>query len=239
MQSLYPDASLASLFSVTVLFVHAKVMTTFDQDGELAPTCGPSNMNLDQACIQILSSEKLSFLAQSTECFQCDLWTIQDGIFNGTSIVVNATYGTIWKLLKENGTDQCGLAEFKFGQFGHYLLNASDCSIAIGKEPTNTFLPILWAFLLLIFIKLLWSVLKFGCSLPQVRAWILHRQWMARNYNDLAGIETENSIAASEVEADRVRSKRRVKSLDAFRGLSIAIMIFVNYGGGGYYFFSQ
>ena len=27
--------------------------------------------------------------------------------------------------------------------------------------------------------------------------------------------------------------KRRLKSLDAFRGLAIVIMIFVNYGGGG------
>ena len=35
------------------------------------------------------------------------------------------------------------------------------------------------------------------------------------------------------------KSRRRVKSLDAFRGLSIVIMIFVNYGGGGYYFFAQ
>ena len=31
------------------------------------------------------------------------------------------------------------------------------------------------------------------------------------------------------------KKKKRVKSLDAFRGLSITIMIFVNYGGGGYW----
>jgi len=30
-----------------------------------------------------------------------------------------------------------------------------------------------------------------------------------------------------------------VISLDVFRGLSVAIMIFVNYGGGGYYFFNH
>jgi predicted acyltransferase len=29
------------------------------------------------------------------------------------------------------------------------------------------------------------------------------------------------------------RSSSRVQSLDAFRGLCITIMIFVNYGGGG------
>ncbi|CAB4066322.1 HGSNAT [Lepeophtheirus salmonis] len=37
----------------------------------------------------------------------------------------------------------------------------------------------------------------------------------------------------------RSRRARRLKSLDTFRGLSIAIMIFVNYGGGGYWFFKH
>ena len=31
------------------------------------------------------------------------------------------------------------------------------------------------------------------------------------------------------------KKSKRVKSLDTFRGLSITIMIFVNYGGGGYW----
>jgi predicted acyltransferase len=35
------------------------------------------------------------------------------------------------------------------------------------------------------------------------------------------------------------KASRRVKSLDAFRGLSVAMMVFVNYGGGGYYFFNH
>ncbi|KAF6041485.1 hypothetical protein EB796_000210 [Bugula neritina] len=33
--------------------------------------------------------------------------------------------------------------------------------------------------------------------------------------------------------------KSRIKSLDAFRGLSLTIMIFVNYGGGKYWFFAH
>ncbi|RMX42148.1 hypothetical protein pdam_00009424 [Pocillopora damicornis] len=32
---------------------------------------------------------------------------------------------------------------------------------------------------------------------------------------------------------------RRLKSLDTFRGIAITLMIFVNYGGGGYYFFGH
>ena len=37
--------------------------------------------------------------------------------------------------------------------------------------------------------------------------------------------ETEN-------DKDRAKKRRRVKSLDAFRGVAMVVMIFVNYGGG-------
>lgn len=38
---------------------------------------------------------------------------------------------------------------------------------------------------------------------------------------------------------DGKKVSSRVMSLDTFRGLSIMIMIFVNYGGGGYWFFNH
>ncbi|XP_052071109.1 heparan-alpha-glucosaminide N-acetyltransferase-like [Mytilus californianus] len=38
---------------------------------------------------------------------------------------------------------------------------------------------------------------------------------------------------------DAKSKKERLKSLDTFRGISIVIMVFVNYGGGGYWFFSH
>lgn len=37
----------------------------------------------------------------------------------------------------------------------------------------------------------------------------------------------------------KTKVSSRVMSLDTFRGLSITIMIFVNYGGGGYWFFNH
>ena len=48
--------------------------------------------------------------------------------------------------------------------------------------------------------------------------------------------ETKMQREAQEKESTQNKDKKkRVKSLDAFRGLSITIMIFVNYGGGGYW----
>lgn len=32
---------------------------------------------------------------------------------------------------------------------------------------------------------------------------------------------------------------KRLSSLDTFRGIALCIMIFVNYGGGGYWFFEH
>ncbi|XP_015754450.1 PREDICTED: heparan-alpha-glucosaminide N-acetyltransferase-like [Acropora digitifera] len=51
---------------------------------------------------------------------------------------------------------------------------------------------------------------------------------------------TEPQTLAENVEVQKNPFvKRRLKSLDTFRGIAITLMIFVNYGGGGYYFFGH
>ena len=49
-------------------------------------------------------------------------------------------------------------------------------------------------------------------------------------------VKSKSSLFSADVDK---KTSRRVKSLDAFRGLSVAMMVFVNYGGGGYYFFNH
>ena len=49
------------------------------------------------------------------------------------------------------------------------------------------------------------------------------------------GESTTKQIISTSRENKEETKRKRVKSLDAFRGLSITIMIFVNYGGGGYW----
>ena len=49
-------------------------------------------------------------------------------------------------------------------------------------------------------------------------------------------VETKNEKDAEAQESSSSSAKKRVKSLDTFRGISIALMIFVNDGGGGYFF---
>ena len=51
---------------------------------------------------------------------------------------------------------------------------------------------------------------------------------------------SKSSVAVSGGSVARViKGKVRLLSLDSFRGLALSVMIFVNYGGGGYWFFSH
>jgi hypothetical protein len=52
--------------------------------------------------------------------------------------------------------------------------------------------------------------------------------------------DDENGIANNNAaEKDDFKAKSRVQSLDTFRGITIALMIFVNDGAGGYWFFEH
>ena len=75
----------------------------------------------------------------------------------------------------------------------------------------------------------------------------LIRYWQSQDSAQEEIIPSDNSEGDTSREGDvpipRTPSpppqRKRVKSLDAFRGLAITIMIFVNYGGGGYWFFAH
>ena len=62
------------------------------------------------------------------------------------------------------------------------------------------------------------------------------RQYFTSRFTNQGDLLVENE---TENDQDRSKKRKRVKSLDAFRGVAIVVMIFVNYGGGGYYFFAQ
>ena len=65
------------------------------------------------------------------------------------------------------------------------------------------------------------------------------RQYFTSRFTSQGDLLVENETENVENDQDRTKKRKRVKSLDAFRGVAIVVMIFVNYGGGGYYFFAQ
>ncbi|KRT86310.1 hypothetical protein AMK59_1959, partial [Oryctes borbonicus] len=103
----------------------------------------------------------------------------------------------------------------KFGEFGVYKLAITDkdCSVEVLKEPVNIYLPILTVFIIFSVLFILLQLCKYFTR-------------KVRNRKNGTS-SSENSTATK---------KERVKSLDTFRGITIALMIFVNYGGGDYKF---
>ncbi|XP_028168609.1 heparan-alpha-glucosaminide N-acetyltransferase-like [Ostrinia furnacalis] len=99
-------------------------------------------------------------------------------------------------------------------------------------EPDEASLPILTAVVILLSMATLWYIVK-GIG-KRVIAGRLYARYFAREDNEL-GSETPVLMEVT----PRSPTRSRLRSLDIFRGLAIALMIFVNAGGGGYAVFSH
>lgn len=146
------------------------------------------------------------------ECFECPYKFIDKSVTNTTKTNQILRLASDYRnYYPQNFQDNviCDL-EDEFGQFGVYNIkvdNLTTCHVDVVKEPVNAYLPILTVVLLHIAVfGVLYFILKFWHE-------------YTRDGNNV-----------------RAKKKDRVMSLDAFRGISIVIMIFVNFGGGGYDF---
>lgn len=125
------------------------------------------------------------------------------------------------------------------GQFGVYewnIFGANDCQLDTLEEPSDPNLSILYIFLLWLGLGFLFRALVF-CNSKGYFNWLVS-YW--NRFRKSLGFEVmEVDPNENGDNAKQPAAKKRVKSLDTFRGIAIALMIFVNDGGGGYYFFEH
>jgi heparan-alpha-glucosaminide N-acetyltransferase len=111
------------------------------------------------------------------------------------------------------------------------------CSKIFIKDPADSaYLPILTAFIVLFCFGTLWYMVK--CiykNSGRLRNFIA---WNTDIENDLGGSSAGTPLVIERTPSVR-KHPHRIKSIDVFRGLCIMVMIFVNYGGGKYWFFSH
>ncbi|XP_024215499.1 heparan-alpha-glucosaminide N-acetyltransferase isoform X2 [Halyomorpha halys] len=214
--------------------------------------CGDKLLLYDEAClhIKIDSAVPLKLYIQSSECFQCDAIPLPD---LSNPVVVSSTYPTFLQLVKENENFFSFNDIFHFGQHGHYNVTLSDgIDIVEDVTPEDAYAPLKIELLALFIILVLWSVNAFATY---------HSSRFAR-YIDIRGLfqtgyfrELQNDfgspsetssepaglISSTESVRNSAQNSRnsRVQSLDAFRGLTIVLMLFVNYGGGKYKYFQH
>ena len=220
-------------------------------------------LNLDQACLSLSAPDRnIDFFAQSTECVDCPYWKIWSGspISNRTFIPVNATWSTQMRV--NAGQEILCQMEYHFQEFGRYelsIVNDTRCHMNLHNDPGNSALPILYAFLLLTFLKGAWTLyrnlrksrqvriyfsrFRTGAALPEVQNDLAddNQLLLSPNAAGNSNMNPEQAPSApTPAEATLPRPKKpRIRSLDAFRGFSLAIMIFVNYGGGAFWFFAH
>ncbi|XP_034387135.1 heparan-alpha-glucosaminide N-acetyltransferase isoform X1 [Cyclopterus lumpus] len=138
---------------------------------------------------------------------------------------------------------------FHFGEHGNYSLwvknlnNASvvNCSVVTDAEPVYSYIPILVAFLIFAGLALASAIGTKILGLDVVKG-ILFRIGSSMETERLINSELGSpgrtvSLVADNILPPAPSPSKRLRSLDTFRGLSLVIMVFVNYGGGRYWFF--
>ncbi|KAJ0050712.1 hypothetical protein NL108_005107, partial [Boleophthalmus pectinirostris] len=175
--------------------------------------------------------------------------SLHPGQPNSSHFVVNTQHGLTVMLNTTSAKQLCNAITFHFGEHGNYSLwiknpnnrSEADCTIVTDGEPVNSYTPILIAFFVLSGLALLFAVGRTVFGLETVR----------RVYFQLTGsMETERLInselgspgrtvttATDNILPPPPNPNKRLRSLDTFRGISLTVMVFVNYGGGRYWFF--
>ncbi|KAG7458870.1 hypothetical protein MATL_G00225180 [Megalops atlanticus] len=219
-----------------------------------------AQLKMDEASLIINNEARTEVVVSwlSDHCYQClfqPLGVVPAGPGPGVPSTMDFTINTQHAMtLQLNSTltnlELCRV-HFHFGEHGNYSLwvkNLNDtsvvnCSMVTDKEPINSYLPILVAFLVYAGLSILVAVGSTIMRLDVVRN-ILFRLGNSVETERLINSElgrpsrtVESSSSDSPIPPTTTNS--RLRSLDTFRGLSLVIMVFVNYGGGRYWFFKH
>ncbi|XP_063629468.1 heparan-alpha-glucosaminide N-acetyltransferase-like [Cydia splendana] len=208
----------------------------FENVGAFIRSCNGTTLRYDQACLEIITTEPISFMSQYEECQDCMLLPTEP-LANSSSYLLKTLSPVRYAI--ENGHGQICNGSYQFLEFGQYSINLTEvtkqqCQPRMTAEPDAASLPILTAVLILLSMATLWYVVK-GIG-KRIIAGRLYARYFAREDNELG---SETRVLTTEASVPRSPTRSRLRSLDIFRGAAIALMIFVNAGGGGYAIFSH
>ncbi|XP_072261386.1 heparan-alpha-glucosaminide N-acetyltransferase [Pyxicephalus adspersus] len=260
MVSVWPTcASTCCLSSVSVLSLILLVSSSAlgTRHGDSLSRRSPQ-LKMDQALLVIHNElhEKFTVYWRSDQCYQCLYQTLS--VTNPTKgkymevAVVDTRYAITLQLNDTSGNAELCQVHYRFREFGNYSLwvksNDSStkhimCDVIINYNPGYTNLPIVIAFFIYVGVFIVLTVGSFLLRLSPIQ------NWLFRQINPTETDRLINSELGTPSRADLYNqdahcvswntAPQRLRSLDTFRGLALIIMVFVNYGGGGYWFFKH
>uniref|UniRef100_A0A2C9JQJ3 Heparan-alpha-glucosaminide N-acetyltransferase catalytic domain-containing protein n=1 Tax=Biomphalaria glabrata TaxID=6526 RepID=A0A2C9JQJ3_BIOGL len=216
-----------------------------------------TNQKINTAQISIKNGisipDNLAVYLQTQECYKCDL-ILTTAVRNECVINVDSR----WLMRVEirvmsrnanisNVTESCSEKSLtrmytEGGQYSIYIDKDNDnninCTQAVINEPSDPNIPIYIALGGAVFLILLWNFGKFLYRLGYIHRIVYF--WSTESMMSDLGTPTNISqMDDNAVSRPVVETKERLRSLDTFRGITILLMIFVNYGGGKYWFFKH
>ncbi|CAH6787174.1 heparan-alpha-glucosaminide N-acetyltransferase [Phodopus roborovskii] len=221
-------------------------------------------LKMDQALLLIhneLMGTSLTVYWKSEFCYQCTFQPLANVSHSGkpakpsiAAVSVNTQHGSILQVnYTGRETAACRL-EYKFGEFGNYSLliqRASSgideivCDIVVNDNPVNSNLPVTIAFLVGLALIIAISFLRLLLSLDDFSNWI-SKTITSRETDRLINSELGSPSRADPLSGDCQPETRRtsalpfrVRCMDTFRGIALILMVFVNYGGGKYWYFKH
>ncbi|CAB3229441.1 unnamed protein product [Arctia plantaginis] len=209
---------------------------SFENIGASRRECNSKILRFDQACLQI-GAEQVEFWSQTAECEGCILQ--KNATIEGYDSVIVDTRNPLIYSIRNKSAEVCN-GTYQFGEYGQYIINTTEvskthtCTPRMTAEPDAAYLPILTLVVILLAMATLWYIIK-GIG-KRIVAGRIYARYFAREDNELG---SETRVLTAEASVPRSPTRARLRSLDIFRGFSIALMIFVNAGGGGYGIFSH
>lgn len=221
-------------------------------------------LKMDQALLLIhneLLGTNLIVYWNSERCYHCLLQVLVNVSGSAEpgkpSIAATAVSTQHRSILQLNDTleekEVCRL-EYKFGEFGNYSLlvkpvrnGVSDigCDLVVNKNPVDSNLPVIIAFLVGLAVVIAVCFLRFLLSLDDFNNWIskaINSRETDRLINSELGSPSRADPLGGDAQPEAWRAsavRLRLRCVDTFRGLALILMVFVNYGGGKYWYFKH
>lgn len=206
-------------------------MLTSNKDKCLSPS---PDFIYDEACLDIFTDRNVLIRAQYLECQNCSFQVWK----SSKSYLVNTKYQLKFQAVFDNITCNRTLKFDEHARYGWNITKDNCSNIYVEEAADNAYLPILGAIIVFLCFGTLWYMIKciYKCTYNRGQNWLNYFR-TSELTNDL-GSPLDNAPLVVE-QIPRRKHPTRIKSIDVFRGLCIILMIFVNYGGGQYWFFKH
>ncbi|RDD40051.1 Heparan-alpha-glucosaminide N-acetyltransferase [Trichoplax sp. H2] len=203
------------------------------------------NDSIDFAHVSLHSTlpSKVALYGKSAECYNCKEENIANLQYkHNTTVYIDTNFPYLITAI--NTTDKSVICskQFQYVKNGLYVMvifqngsnGNSSCNIYSIHDSYYSQLPIIIGAVILAVALLLWQLIYY-----------LYRNRSCSAYHSTESLITEDLGNINDIDRRLARVSeesihplaQRIYAVDAFRGLCITIMIFVNSGGGGYWYF--